>query len=90
MVQILKAKNISPDVIIEPTCGKGSILLEADKILSPKKSLGIEIQKEYADTLSPIAGKTTMVLHADIFTSSEAIKEFIGDEENLLFIGNPP
>ena len=90
MVQILKAKNISPDVIIEPTCGKGSILLEADKILSPKKSLGIEIQKEYADTLSTIAGKTTMVLHADIFTSSEAIKEFIGDEENLLFIGNPP
>ena len=49
MVQILKAKNISPDVIIEPTCGKGSILLEADKILSPKKSLGIEIQKEYAE-----------------------------------------
>lgn len=90
MIQILKAKNIFPSVVVEPTCGKGSILLEADKILCPKKSLGIEIQKEYVDSLLAVADEKITVLHADIFSSMEAIKTFIGNKENILFVGNPP
>lgn len=41
-----KTKNLSPEIIVEPTCGESSILITAYKAFNPQKSLGIEIQKE--------------------------------------------
>ena len=90
IVQLLKNKKISPEVIIEPTCGLGSILLKAHSKLKPKKTLGIEIQKKYTETLSAKVSESVTIKNYDFFYSIPLIKEFISDKENLLFIGNPP
>lgn len=90
IIEILKSKNLSPDKIVEPTCGLGSILLEAEKIYQEAKLLGIEIQKQYADSLEKKVSSRAEILNADFFSSSKKIESFIGKDENLLFIGNPP
>lgn len=90
LVNLLKSKSISPDVIVEPTCGTGSILLAAHNAFSPKKSLGIEIQKSYTDKLSENLEKNISILNADFFTSLPTIKDFVKGNENILFVGNPP
>jgi hypothetical protein len=90
LVSLLKNKKISPEIIIEPTCGKGSILLSAYNQFKTKKALGIEIQKEYADCLNNIVDKNITILNKDFFVSLSNIKDFISDNEHILFVGNPP
>ena len=51
LMNVIKTKNLSLDVIVEPTCGTGSILFSAHKSFAPQKTLGIEIQKSYTDEL---------------------------------------
>lgn len=67
IVQLLKNKKISPEVIIEPTCGLGSILLKAHSKLKPKKTLGIEIQKKYTETLSAKVSESVTIKNYDFF-----------------------
>lgn len=90
MMNVLQKKNFSPEIIVEPTCGLGSVLLTADAVFKPKRTLGIEIQKEYVAFLAQKARKEITVLHSDFFYSLQAIKNFISDDENILFVGNPP
>lgn len=86
LVSLLKDKKISPEIIIEPTCGKGSILLSAYNAFKSKKNLGIEIQKEYAEELNKITNKNITILNKDFFVSFLDIKNFIADNEQILFI----
>ena len=90
MTGILKDKGISPEIIVEPTCGLGEVLFSADKTLRPQKSLGIEIQENYADIVFEKAGEGITVLCGDFFRSIPDIKRFVGDAQDILFIGNPP
>lgn len=90
LVNFLKDKKISPEIIIEPTCGKGSILLSAYNAFETPNTLGVEIQKEYTDYLNAIAGKNITILNKDFFVSLSDIKAFISDSEQVLFVGNPP
>lgn len=90
MMNVLQKKNFSPEIIVEPTCGLGSVLLAADAVFKPKRTLGIEIQKEYVTFLAQKARKEVSVLHSDFFYSLHTIKNFISDDENILFVGNPP
>ena len=90
MMNVLQKKNFSPEILVEPTCGLGSVLLTADAVFQPKRTLGIEIQKEYVAFLAQKARKEIPVLHSDFFYSLQAIKNFISDDENILFVGNPP
>lgn len=90
MMDVLQGKNFSPEIIVEPTCGLGSVLLSADAVFKPKRALGIEIQKEYVAFLAQKTRKAVSVLHSDFFNSLHTIKEFISDDENILFVGNPP
>lgn len=90
LVSFLKNKKISPEIIIEPTCGKGSILLSAYNTFKTKKALGIEIQKTYADNLNNCTDKNITILNKDFFISLPDIKQFISDNERILFVGNPP
>ena len=90
LVNVIKEKNISLDVIVEPTCGKGSILFSAHKSFFPKKTLGIEIQKSYTDELNRNIAHNISILNKDFFVSLPDIKEFVSENENILFIGNPP
>lgn len=90
MLEILKTKNFLPTKIVEPTCGLGSILLETEKKYQKAEFLGIEIQKEYTDLIEKKVSTKAKIVNADFFSSSEEIENFIGKDENLLFIGNPP
>lgn len=90
LVKVLKTKNLSPNVIVEPTCGEGSILIASHNVFNPQKSLGIEIQKSYTDKLAQNLTNNISILNKDFFVSLPNIKDFISENENILFVGNPP
>ena len=90
LVNVLKTKKLSPNVIVEPTCGEGSILIASHNAFNPQESLGIEIQKNYTDKLAQNLTNNISILNKDFFVSLPNIKEFISENENILFVGNPP
>lgn len=92
----------NPDIIIEPTCGKGNFIIAAlNTFKSIKKIFGVEIQEKYVwqtkfnilnfylnnpSTLKPEIN----IIHSSIFNFNfNSIKDIIGEQE-LLIIGNPP
>ena len=87
IIGLLQKKDFKPDTVIEPTCGKGSILLEAHRAFSPSKTLGIEIQKEYADSINQ---NGVEILNKDFFLAMDDIRDFVSASESILFVGNPP
>lgn len=90
LISVIKTKNLSLDVIVEPTCGTGSLLFSAHKSFAPHKSLGIEIQKSYTDALEKNPVHNISILNKDFFASLQDIEEFVSENEHILFIGNPP
>lgn len=96
----IKAKGIDPEVIIEPTCGKGAFLLAAAEVFDCKKMFGIEIYKPYLNALrlqvleNALSNKKPLpqleLFHRSIFDFNfEEIKKFC-KEKRLLILGNPP
>ncbi|GHS94546.1 restriction endonuclease NspV [Bacteroidia bacterium] len=98
----LSAKNINPQVLIEPTCGKGSFILSAIQTFnSLQQVFGIEIQEVYLWELkfelleyflkNPTANKPEIHLYNyNIFDFDfQQIEKQINGRE-LLVIGNPP
>ena len=45
LVNVLKTKNLSPEIIVEPTCGEGSILITAHKAFNPQNHLVLKFKK---------------------------------------------
>jgi len=92
MVEIINDNYVHPDVIIEPTCGLGNILITAYNCFRPQKTLGIEINKAYCKTVSEVfnENKDILIINDDIFVSFNALKKEIDDKNICLFIGNPP
>lgn len=90
IVNILKLKKVDPKIIVEPTCGKGSILFAAHKAFNPSKSLGIEIQSMYTNKITQSLPENISILNKDFFASLPTIKEFVAENDKILFIGNPP
>jgi len=94
MCNILKDKyDYSPECIIEPTCGKGTILLSSIKTFpNCKKNIGIEINSEYLNELKNISEKENLnltLINEDFFTFD--LKEILRiKQETVLLIGNPP
>jgi hypothetical protein len=94
MCHIIKDKyNYLPDCIIEPTCGKGAILLSSIKTFpNCKNNIGIEINSEYLNELECISKKEKLnitLINKDFFTID--LKASLGiDNGNILLIGNPP
>jgi len=100
--KFLSDKNISPEIVIEPTCGKGNFIIASLSCFKTiKKLLGIEIFKPYVwetkfnildfflsnpDNQKP----EISIIHSSIFDFDfkYIIKQFPVD--NLLIIGNPP
>ena len=98
----LIAENISPDVIIEPTFGKGSFLLSAIKFFEKVKIIhGVEIHEPYYWQTKfsileyfinkPELNKPKIYLHLDNVFEFDfgKIERFIGSK-NVLILGNPP
>ena len=78
--------KISPDIIIEPTCGIGNFLKSISKIYPKKQLYGIEIDKTKLDKIKNTIPHLKLI-NEDIFT----FKFSSFDKTNsFLIIGNPP
>lgn len=102
VTQVLLKKNIVPDVVIEPTCGKGNFILAAlQSFPSVKRVIGIEIYETYVWQCKfnildyflshPDANKPSIQIHRfNVFGFDFLeLKKQIQDS-NILIIGNPP
>lgn len=98
----LNKKNINPEILVEPTCGKGNFILSAIKIFgSLQQVFGIEIQEKYLWHLklelleyflqNTNANKPRIDLyHCNVFDFDfNKVKNQINNRD-LLVIGNPP
>jgi hypothetical protein len=102
MCSYLKTEGISPNVIIEPTFGKGSFIISALKHFQRLKQIyGVEIHEPYYwltkfailefSIGNPTSNKPDISLYLDNvfkFSFSEITKS-VGDDD-ILILGNPP
>ena len=94
--QLLKSQGIRPQVIIEPTCGKGSFVNAALHTFDTITDIyGIDINNDYISTTKgvtlPFVDKVNVHLFThDIFTFDfrEIKKDIHG--KRILILGNPP
>ncbi|MDZ7936555.1 MAG: hypothetical protein U5M51_16660 [Emticicia sp.] len=98
----LVSKNISPKIIVEPTCGKGNFIVSSLKNFNKITHIfGVEIYKPYVwETKfniinfflnNPKANKPIIeITHCDVFDFDfkQIAKRF--SENEILIIGNPP
>ena len=102
-VTLLISKNLSPEIIVEPTCGKGNFIIASLKNFSTiKKIFGIEIYKPYVWetkfnivhlylTNDSLQNKPEIeIIHCSVFDYDfkEIARQFSSDK--ILIIGNPP
>lgn len=81
-------RNISPSVVVEPTCGTGNFL-ESSLSFNANYYYGIEINPAYCDYCKEhITDNRVSIINSDFFTLST--KNLINDLSNILVIGNPP
>ncbi len=95
-------KNIKPQLLLEPTCGKGNFILSAIRTFdSLEQIFGIEIQEKYLWQLkfelleyflkNPEANKPQVNLyHANVFDFDFKKIKIQINHRDLLLIGNPP
>lgn len=98
----LSSKDISPEIIIEPTCGKGNFIIASlQNFKNIKKIFGVEIYKRYVwETKFNIINfflenpenfkPEISITHCNVFDFNfkNIAKEYT--ENNILVIGNPP
>lgn len=91
--QKLKKLNISADIIIEPTCGKGSFIIAAHDVYSNANIIGYEINPDYIEIIneriSNLKTHSIEINLADFFTTdwSKITESFT---KKLLVLGNLP
>jgi len=98
----LASKGISPEIVIEPTCGKGNFIIASLRTFKNIKNVfGVEIYKPYVwETKfsivdfflsNPIANKPEIsIVHCNVFDFDfkEIAKKH--STKDLLVVGNPP
>lgn len=98
----LVSKNVSPEIIVEPTCGKGNFIIASLKNFQNIQNIfGIEIYKPYVwetkfsiinfflenpKTKRPIIS----IVHCNVFDFDFKQIEKLFSEKDILVIGNPP
>lgn len=102
VANLLSSRDISPEIVIEPTCGKGNFIIASlSNFKTLKKVFGIEIYRPYIwETKfnildfylsNPNAIKPEIIItHCSVFDFDfkNISKQF--PSEKLLIIGNPP
>ena len=98
----LTTKNVSPEIIIEPTCGKGNFIVASLKHFSNiKKVFGIEIYKPYVweskfniidfYLSNPREDKPEIsIIHSSVFDFDFKTIAKENNTKEILIIGNPP
>ncbi len=99
---LLKKSNINPEIVIEPTCGKGNFIISSLQTFSNIKYIyGIEIYKPYVwETKFQILDfflnnpkaipPEINIFHYDIFDFDFKIITENYKEQKILILGNPP
>lgn len=95
VVETLKCNHgMRPDVIIEPSCGKGAFIRAACEGFKDSKILGFDINKEYvADAQSSISyyqNSSNVSIQESDFFSADWAKIISVQSGYILIIGNPP
>lgn len=96
--QMLKKQGICPQVVIEPTCGKGNFILAALATFESLETVyGIEINAEYLQELSRALDEVRTRYKASIHLLNENVFNVNFKEikvsikgKNILVLGNPP
>lgn len=98
----LASKNISPEVLIEPTCGKGNFIIASLRNFKEIKNVfGVEIYKPYVwETKfnivdfflsNPNSNKPEIsIVHCNVFDFDFKTIAKEHSTNNILIIGNPP
>lgn len=98
----LTTKNVSPKIVIEPTCGKGNFIVASLKqFTSIKKVFGIEIYKPYVweskfniidfYLSNPTENKPEIsIIHSSVFEFDFKTIAKENSTKEILIIGNPP
>lgn len=95
VVDVLKRNhNIQPDIVIEPTCGKGAFVKASYGGFTKSKVLGFEINPHYVEeartSVEAISfAKRVEIKEADFF-NTEWNKVISDNSGYILIIGNPP
>ena len=104
VTSLLANKNISPQIIIEPTCGKGNFILAALKqFTNAEYIIGIEIYKPYIweckfsiidyylnQETTPTHKPKINIIHSNIFSFNFKEIATTYQNKNILILGNPP
>lgn len=92
--EFLRATGVNTDVIVEPTCGKGSFICAAiDAFPNAKAAYGFDINPEYgcdAQQALGIAGVRKTHLECRNFFHVDWDEFFSDKSGHVLVIGNPP
>lgn len=78
--------KITPEIIIEPTCGIGNFLKSTSKVFKYKKAYGIDIDEDKLNEVDRSVPNLKLI-NEDIFTYRF---DNINKNNTFLIIGNPP
>jgi tRNA1(Val) A37 N6-methylase TrmN6 len=91
---LLVNHQVSPEVIMEPSCGKGAFLRAALNMFKNSKIIGWDINKEYVDeaklSISEYLNSENLTIHESDFFSTDWKKIISNHSGYILVIGNPP
>ena len=95
VVEVLKQNHgIDPDIIIEPTCGKGGFIIASYEGFKKSNILGFEINPEYVDeansSLKKISATNRVEINESDFFRTDWRKILSSLQGYILVIGNPP
>ena len=82
--------KIKPDLIIEPTCGKGNFLKESLNVFPKSKLIGIDINKNYIDEAILSVNSDTATFYCGNILDFNLSSLDINSNFQILIIGNPP
>ena len=86
--EVLRNLDISPETVLEPTCGKGSFLRASTEFFSSCSNVfGYEIRPEYVEEAKSVDGAT---VRCQDFFQMDWPGLFRQLQEPILVIGNPP
>jgi len=90
VVRLLVGLGVAPASIVEPSCGRGHLLLAAREQFGEARYLGVEINPTYLRACRrKFAGPGLTLVGADFFaTDWDAL--LAGTAEPMLVLGNPP
>jgi len=92
---VLRSLGISPDIVVEPTCGVGAFVCAAiQEFPSAREVIGFEINEPYLnqfrESLPDLSGAEKVRLEVADFFSKNWLEEFSESSGSILVLGNLP